>query len=349
MLSKRRIFLYVLFLILAAIAVLLLFNNWKKVIEVIKPIFMAVVISYVLYPLVKKLEGKKIPRKYSILLIYFLLFILSVLSVIFVVPELINSTKQLANTLPDIINDYQKIFNGILSEIQSSGWSAEIKELLFKEIENGVNMASSFVSDTLENTLEGLVNTVTMIFDIILAMVITFYFIKDAHLFSRSVVSMLPKKWRNGIALTGREINSVLSNFVQGQLLLALIVGIMETIGLSLIGVKYALVLGLIGGVANIIPYFGPIIGAIPAIAVALIESPVKALWTLGLFVAVQQIENTFISPKIIEGKLGLHPVTTIIVVLIGGKFFGIPGMLFAVPVTAVLKVITMRTIKGIV
>lgn len=148
---------------------------------------------------------------------------------------------------------------------------------------------------------------------------------------------------------TCREINDILSNFIQGQLLTAAIIGVMETVALFIVGVKYAPILGIIGGISNIIPYFGPFIGAIPAVAVALIDSPVKVLWTVVAFVIIQQIDNMFISPKIIEGRLGLHPVTTILAVLVGEEFFGIIGMLLAVPVTAVIKVILKRSVEAIV
>jgi len=167
---------------------------------------------------------------------------------------------------------------------------------------------------------------------------------KDAEFFKKGALSLVPRRWRNEIIGTCREINEILSCFIQGQLLTALIIGIMETVALAIIGVKYSPILGFIGGISNIIPYFGPFIGAIPSVAVALIDSPVKAFWTV-----VQQIDNAFISPKIIEGRLGLHPITTILAVLAGGEFFGIIGMLVAVPVTAVLKVILKRLIEAIV
>ena len=94
--------------------------------------------------------------------------------------------------------------------------------------------------------------------------------LKDNEFFKAWILSLTPRRWRNGIIKTGREIHGILSNFIQGQLITALIVGIMEMIGLSIIRIKYPLILGIIGGIANVIPYFGPIIGGIPAVAIAL-------------------------------------------------------------------------------
>jgi predicted PurR-regulated permease PerM len=123
----------------------------------------------------------------------------------------------------------------------------------------------------------------------------------------------------------------------------------LEAIGLIVIGMKYPLALGMLGGLANIIPYFGPYIGAIPAIAVALTISPMKAVWTALVFIAAQQIDNNFISPRMMEERLGLHPVATIFAVLAGGEFFGVPGMLLAVPAAAILRAIVNKTVDAIV
>jgi len=349
MASKKK----VIFCIISILAVLMiaffLYSNRKKIGKIITPFFMAVLIAYLLNPLVIKLENKKISRSTAILLLYLAFFIIIISVSVFIVPELIKSTKELMNTIPDITSWYQQLFNSFVSVIESSNWSEDIKDALFREIQNGMYMAQSYITDTLKRSLTVLVGTVTMFFDLLLAMVIAYYFIKDARFFKDAALSLVPRKWRNGVVGAGREINHILSNFIQGQLLVAFIVGILETIGLTAVGVKYSLVLGLAGGIANVIPYFGPIIGAVPAVAVALLQSPVRALWAVLVFVIVQQLDNSFISPRIIEGRLGLHPVTTVLAVLVGGEFFGVLGMLLSVPVTAIIKVLIKRSIEAIV
>jgi len=349
MASKKK----VIFCIISILAVLMiaffLYSNRKKIGKIITPFFMAVLIAYLLNPLVIKLENKKISRSTAILLLYLAFFIIIISVSVFIVPELIKSTKELMNTIPDITSWYQQLFNSFVSVIESSNWSEDIKDALFREIQNGMYMAQSYITDTLKRSLTVLVGTVTMFFDLLLAMVIAYYFIKDARFFKDAALSLVPRKWRNGVVGAGREINHILSNFIQGQLLVAFIVGILETIGLTAVGVKYSLVLGLAGGIANVIPYFGPIIGGVPAVAVALLQSPVRALWAVLVFVIVQQLDNSFISPRIIEGRLGLHPVTTVLAVLVGGEFFGVLGMLLSVPVTAIIKVLIKRSIEAIV
>ena len=145
-----------------------------------------------------------------------------------------------------------------------------------------------------------------------------------------------------------RDIHQVVLRFIQGQIIIAIIISIIETLGLILIGMPYAPLLGFIGGVSNIIPYFGPYIGAVPALAVALTMSPWMALWTAIVFLVVQQVDNIYLSPRIMEGKLGLHPVTTILAVIIGGKLFGMLGLLLSVPLVAMLKILLKRLYRSV-
>jgi len=349
MINKRQTFIYIVVSVIVILILFFIYYFRQKVIQIIIPFFIAVIIVYLINPIVLKLEKRNISKTVSILMIYLFFGIAITTLAIFIVPEMVKNTKDLMTTLPQISLQYQSIFKGVMSFIKSSNWPDDIKTAIYKEIGNGAAIAQNLIMSTLKKSLLTLFETVTMIFDFGVALVIAYYFIKDGEYFKRSVLSLTPRRWRNGMIGAGRDIHKILSKFIQGQLLTALIVGIMEVIGLFIIRVKYPLVLGCIGGIANIIPYFGPIIGVIPAVAIALIDSPMKVLWTFLVFAIVQQIDNSFISPKIIEGGLGLHPVATILVVLIGGEFFGILGMLMAVPVAAILKALAKRAVEAIV
>ncbi len=345
---KKTIF-YLLLSALLAVVIIFFYLYRGKIGKVFIPFIMAIVISYVLQPLVIKLEVKKIKRPTGIILIYAVFGGTLGVFTVFVVPQLIDNTRELINILPGITLEFRDNFNGMVKVISSSKWPEDIKSAIFREINKSMQLAENMILDTLKNTLTGMMRAVSTLFDLVLAMIIAYYILKDAEYFKNVSLSLVPRKWRNWLITTFREINSVVSRFIQGQLLTALIIGTIETIALFIVGVKYPLILGMIGGVANIIPYFGPFIGAIPAVAVALIESPAKALWTVIAFIIVQQLDNGFISPKIIEGRIGLHPVTTILAVLIGGEFFGIAGMIISVPIAAIIKIIAKRTIEAIV
>lgn len=345
---KRLLFYICAGLVLLAIAAFI-YTYGNKISRVLSPFLMAIPLGYIVKPIADKLAARKVPMSVSILSVYFIFLVILAAISIFFIPELVTNIRELMETLPDIIARYEQIFNSLLSAIKSSKWSDDVKTVIFKEIENGTALVQGSMVGFLENGLNIIVDTVWIIFDLTVAMVITYYVVKDANKFRDYSLSLLPRRWRSGLLGMGKEINLILAGFIQGQLLTALIVGILETMGLMLVKMKYPLALGMIGGLANIIPYFGPYIGAVPALAVALTLSPMKAVWTIVVFLVVQQLDNNFISPKMIEGKLGLHPVATIFAVLVGGEFFGVLGMLLAVPVMAILRVLVNKAVEAIV
>jgi predicted PurR-regulated permease PerM len=186
----------------------------------------------------------------------------------------------------------------------------------------------------------------SVIIDILVGWILSFYILRDKELIVRKLKYVFPEKYREEIICFLRDIHRVVIRFIQGQILIAVIIGIIETIGLYIAGIPYAPLLGMIGGISNVIPYFGPYIGAVPAVAVALTISPWKAALAIIVFVIVQQIDNIILSPRIIKGKLGLHPVTTIMSVLVGGRLFGFTGLVLAVPLTAMVKIILKKAYR---
>jgi len=346
--SKKLILGIVTALLIAAV-VFFIYKYIVKIGRILSPFLITIVLVYIVKPLSDRLTAKKIPVGLSILLVY--LFIIAALAAIgiYIVPELAANTRDLMETLPQLMASYETMFNDIMAAIDSSSWSDQVKTAVFGQISNATAQLQDFLVRALEKGLKFIVEMARVIVDVTVAMVIAYYTIKDGEKFKNYFLSLFPKRWRTWLTGTGKEISKIIAGFIQGQLLIALIVAMLETIGLMLIGMRYPLTLGLIGGLANIIPYFGPYIGVVPATAVALTVSPMKAVWTILVFIIVQQIDNNFISPKMIEGRLGLHPVATIFAVLAGGEFFGIPGMLFAVPAMAVMRVLFNKAVEAIV
>ncbi len=345
---KKTVFYIVLALVIIGIVIFIYFYS-DKIIKILSPLFIAIIIAYIIYPLVIRFERKGLKRSIAIIIIYSFTTLAFVFFGIYVMPYVLNNAKELFNTLPHITSKYQEIFNSFILKIKSSNWPPEIKDLIFSEIDRGLQFIQSYTSQAMKKSLTLVASSLVILFDLVLSMIIAYYFVKDIEGIKRSALMLAPKRMRNDLINVGRQLNEIITHFIQGQLLTAVIVGVMETIGLFIVHVKYPFILGVLGGIANIIPYFGPVLGAIPAVAVALLQSPTKALLTTLVFIIVQQIDNAFISPKIIEGKLGLHPVTTIIAVLVGGEFFGIIGMLIGVPIAAMLKVIFKRVVDWLV
>jgi predicted PurR-regulated permease PerM len=176
--------------------------------------------------------------------------------------------------------------------------------------------------------------------------VLTFYFLKDGDKICASIRKMIPPGSRHRIFPVARDIDGVLGGFIRGQLIIAAFVGVTSIIALLLIGVDYAILIGVIAGIANIVPYLGPIIGGSLAVLFALLISPFRALLVIVVFIGIQQIEGNILEPIIFGNQVGLHPVLVVLALLAGGSLGGILGLLIAVPTAAVIRVVLLAIIN---
>ena len=323
--------------------------NIDKLGTVIMPFVIGGLIAYILNPLVNNLQKRKFPRWLAIALIYLLFLLVIVLCLNYFIPKLYSNISDLISNIPMYTEEYNQRFNNFQSAVNYSSLPIQIKNIVISQIHANVSAMQSVFLVFLNNSI-GTINSIfSLVVNFVLGLIIGFYVLKDIDYFKKQAASLVPRRWRGTTGSTVREINVLVTGFIQGQLLIAAIIGTLEIIGLSIAGVKYAFILGLIGGIANIIPYFGPFIGAVPAISIALLDSPMKALFAALVFIIVQQIDNAFITPRVMSEKCGMHPLLIIFVVLLGGSLFGILGLVLAVPITAIIKVISGKIIERIV
>ncbi|NQV13085.1 MAG: AI-2E family transporter, partial [Parcubacteria group bacterium] len=167
----------------------------------------------------------------------------------------------------------------------------------------------------------------------------SFYFTVQEDSLKKFIRSLAPMKHRPYIENLAGRIQKQIGYWLRGQIMLGLVVGIMLYVGLSLLGVKYALILAILGGLLEIVPYLGPIISAVPAVFLAFTQRPILALFVLILYIAVQQLENHILVPKVMQRVVGLNPLVTIIVILVGVKVAGIIGGILAVPIATAIQV----------
>ncbi|PKO20878.1 MAG: AI-2E family transporter [Chloroflexi bacterium HGW-Chloroflexi-1] len=205
-----------------------------------------------------------------------------------------------------------------------------------------LRQAAGTVGRALQMGVTRTLSVVTGTLSFVLGMVVVpfwlFYVLHDQSKMMRGVFKLLPSRYRTDFLNLLRITDDVLGAYLRGQLLLCLFIGLMATIGLTLLGVQFAAVLGLIAGVFEILPFIGPIIGLVPAVIVAAIQSPLLGLWTLLLFLGIQQVENLFLVPRISGKAVQLHPALIMVVLVLGNEVAGLLGMLLAVPLTAVLR-----------
>ncbi|HHX74541.1 MAG TPA: AI-2E family transporter, partial [Firmicutes bacterium] len=201
----------------------------------------------------------------------------------------------------------------------------------------------------IQSLLERATGSVLSLFSNLLAMLViplmVYYLLRDMDALKRSAVLLFPKKYRSWFVSMGSEMDRTLGAYFRGILVISFLVAVLTYVGLALIGLDYALMLGILAGLTNVIPYFGPIIGAIPAVLLALLISPAFALKAGLVYVVVQQLESQVIAPQVLGRNLGLHPLVVIFVLILGGKLYGLPGLIFAVPFTAIARIFLRHAI----
>lgn len=322
------------FLVTAAVILLLMFIY--KIKGIVIPFVLAVVLAYILLPPVKFLVKRKIPVNLAIILVYIGVSGIAVILILYIFPGIFTELTKFAGQIPEYVQNLQLS----IREWQNNYSRFDIPDSIRQIIDENLLSIEEKIIEMVRNWAALIVGLFSYTFSLIILPILTYYFLKDHEIISKRMVSYLPPRYREELLNLWVMIDLVLRRFIYGHLTVALIVGVLTGIGLNLIGVDYAVTLGFIAGVADIVPYFGPIIGAVPAVCLALLQSKKMALYTALVMFIVQQIESSIISPKIISGSVGLHPLVIIFVLLLGGFFFGVWGMLIAVPVTAVLRIL---------
>lgn len=304
--------------------------------SILFPFLVAGLIAYLVNPLIQKLLRRGFSRVGAIILLFSMLLTVTLIFGVFGLPLVIEELDHLTDSLPSYVNGIQTKFDQFYADFQRIRLPAFVKQIA----DQSLVKAEQTVIDFLNRLTDIIFRLISHLTSLLMSPIIAYYLLKDMEIITKSMEGMVPKRYRKEVFQVWVEINAVISGFMRGQFLVSLFIAVISTIGLVVLKVNFAVVLGAIAGVFNIIPYLGPILGAIPAVAIALLKSPLKAVGVAILFQVVQQIESGFISPKIVGSKVGLHPITVIFAVLAGGKLGGILGMILAVPIAGIVKVI---------
>lgn len=299
---------------------------------VLTPFAVAMVISYVLNPVVSLLNERKVPRTIAVLLIY-AVFIGSITVVLMnAIPIFVKQLQELNERLPQLTLKAE----GMVDSFNDNSY-------LPHSVRMGVNHSLTKLENSISSGISGFINSLGSKISMVLAACIVpfmaFYILKDFQLIERSVLAIVPTAHRKNTIKLLRDIDQALGNYVRGQLLVCLIIGVLAYIGYMLIGMPYALLFASIVAMFNIIPYLGPFFGAAPAFVMAMtISVRMMALVAIINF-ACQVLEGNIISPQVVGRSLHLHPLSIIFALLVGGEAAGIVGMILAVPCFAVVKV----------
>jgi len=342
-LNNRNISIYVSLTIVLMFATLLVWQ-WLRLSGVLRVTLFGIVFAYLLSPISHRLE-KLMPRAVALALLVILVLVLVIIILSVFIPALIRQVMDLSEQMPQLTSELRDFIADTHKNFKKAGLPYGIEKALDEMVVDAGRKLSLSIGQSMDKVVE----FAGRLPEIFISPVLGFYFLKDEKHFKNAVIRLIPQNHRKMILRTLSEMHIMLSRFIRGQLTIGFIIGLLSTLGFWAIGLPYALVLGFVSGIFEMIPYFGPWLGAIPAVIVALLNEPSRVLWTIILILGIQQLEGSVIAPKIMGDHVGLHPVYIILSLWIGGIYFGVLGMLLSVPVVLILRVIFKNIFLSIV
>lgn len=317
---------------------------FDPIVTIISSILMPFVISILLYylfnPLVDFLESNKITRIWGVILLYIVLAFLLIGVVAILIPLLQDQVVSLINSFPSFVND---IIDSIVAFVNNNIDNRQIQNVA-AQFENFVSNFFNNIFDYIVQALSSLTSLVSSITSFVITAVtvpiILFFLLKDDEKFFNGFFKATPPKWRADVLRIAHQINIQVGAYIKGQLVVAFATGVLMYIGFILIGLNYSGILAIAGGISSIIPYIGATITFVPALIIALFDSWTTALLLIVVWAAVQIIQGNFIEPNIVGNRLQIHPVTIIVMLIIMGDLLGLFGLIFGIPLYAIIKVI---------
>jgi len=300
--------------------------------QIIFIIFISVIAALIMNPAVDKMKKKKIPRVIGASILFSAALATIGLFFYIIVPPLAKEISQLATQFPAYMNSMNIDYSTISEQ--------QIDDRLAGPIQEVLTEASKFLKNTTTAIFSGIFELLGGLLSAILIAVISFYLVIEKKGVEKFLKAVIPYDFQPRTLKVIRKIEVKLGKWFIAQLFLGFVVGLVTFIGLSILGVPYAMVLAIIAGAMELIPYLGPTLAGIPAVIIAFTVSPFLALLTLILYFLIQEIENYVLVPKVMQKSVGLHPVIIIIAILVGYQFAGIIGVILSVPVATIASII---------
>ncbi|MGB9594440.1 MAG: AI-2E family transporter, partial [Anaerolineae bacterium] len=321
--------------ILAALA----FYQFRRILG---PVALALILAYVLNPAVSFLHRRlRVPRTLAALLVLLVLLGIIALVPILVIPALVDQVRGLNLSIQQVLDFAISLLKG---PIVIAGFTLDTTQL-YDQVSASLQ---SLFSSLAASSVNLLLNIASGLAWFVLILVLAFWFVKDAPYIREKVMALAPVRYQRDMRLLLVQVVRVWQAFLQGQLILCLVVGVAVAITMTIVGLPYALLMGLIAGVLELIPNVGPTVAAVPAVLVALLRGsnylPLSPFWfavlVAGLYVLIQQVENNVLVPRIMGYSLNLHPLVVLLGVLMGASLAGVLGIFLAAPTLATLRVL---------
>lgn len=353
--------------ILTLYLITIIFNKFPILGYTLSSAIIAIIFAYIIDPIVNYLERKGVKRQFGVIIVYISVVLIFGVLIVSVIPKTINEISKLLASLPEMVDTLTKNVNSFLTDIfakfnielpnnfidfykesnpkvegnvETPQIVSNILNSMKKTIDDLVTKAQGSLMGSLSGVFSKVYGFVTSAFRLVLIIIFSFYFSVDKEKFTLKVRKFMPNKYREDITYLANRIDIALQQFIRGRMLLAIFVGILTMVYLLILRVDFAIIIGLITCVADIIPFIGPFLGCVPAVLFAFMDSPIKAFWVLILFILVQWVENNILAPKLIGDSTGLNPLIILISIIIGGGIFGVWGMVISVPITSIIFIL---------
>ncbi len=342
--------------------------GWKKLTAILQPIIIGIVIAYLINPIMvffekhlmrwiepkmkKKAKAKKLCRGIATLGALAVFILIIVVLLVMLVPQLVESIQGVATTLP---NEVQHLIDKTNKYLSSDSEAANF-------VEDTLIYATNYIKDWAMNDLlpksntyltsitTGLINVFKVLLNIIVGLIVSVYllFSKETFIgqFKKLNYALFKPKKANIVIQTARKSNEIFGGFISGKILDSMIIGIICYIVLLIMKMPYPVLVSVIVGVTNIIPFFGPFIGAVPSFIIIVLANPIQGLYFLIFVVILQQVDGNIIGPNILGDSTGLSPFWVIFSIMVGGGLFGFAGMLLGVPTFAVIYYIMQEILR---
>ncbi len=317
------------------------FSQLKKLKSILAPFMWGIMIALILNFLLEYIRTHfKRTKAFSLVIVYMVFISFMTLVSFLIIPQITRSISDLAENLPVYFDNLQKIFNTLMN---MEFWDKyQIKEPALDILQSMSDYIYNYSNDLIKAAMSKAIDLTGGIAQFLVGVIISAYMLYEKDnlkIFVRKFMSaLMEQKQVDFVVKWGKNFYSVFKDFFIGKALDSFIIGIMAFVGLYFLRVPYITVLAMIIGITNMIPYVGPFIGAVPAILLTFVFSPIKAVWTALFILALQQFDGNILGPKILGGKMGIRPLYIILAIFIGGGYFGMFGMLIGVPVFKILS-----------
>lgn len=337
-----------------------LFSGIQKLLNILAPIIYGLAIAYLLsfvvnffekkliYPLLRKKNvtlsrgGRRAVRWIVAILSLFLFLVIIFTLIMMILPQLIRSVTNIIYSFPEYVNSMENLLDSALK-------NQELSDATISTVESFAERIQTFLTTDIlpqmqtmmKNISEGIFDVLIFLKNFIIGAVVSIYVLADKEIFvakSKMVVyAVLPVKLANTVVQGMRFTHKTFGGFFTGKIIDSMIIGVLCYVGTSIIGTPYNTLVSVIIGVTNVIPFFGPYLGAIPCILLILLVDPLQALYLAIFILALQQFDGNILGPKILGDSTGLSSFMVILAIMVGGGLFGVVGMIVGVPVTAVI------------